>query len=74
VLNHIPGETAAVRHLGELEQAHPGVTVLVPASSDTRWRAVIVAGAIPGDGRAAILTSRLPSELLDKLAALFGGP
>ncbi len=67
-------EARAADELRRIEQDQPGVKVLWPHHSDEPYRAVIEAGAVPGDGPTTTHTpyGRLPSELLAELEELFG--
>jgi hypothetical protein len=51
------------------EAAHPGAVILPPAAG--RWRAVLPAGVIPGDGTATTLGSWDLGGLMDQLEEIW---
>jgi hypothetical protein len=55
----------------QFEAAHPDVTILPPAAA--RWRAVVPAGLIPGDGTRTTLGAWDLCDLMNQLDALYPG-
>jgi hypothetical protein len=53
------------------EQAHPEGVILPPSAG--RWRAVVPAGLIPGDGTSTTLGSWDLGGLMDQLDAVYSG-
>jgi len=53
------------------EQAHPEAVILPPSAG--RWRAVVPAGLIPGDGTSTTLGSWDLDGLMDQLDAIYPG-
>ena len=51
------------------EEAHPGVVILPPCAG--RWRAVVPAGLIPGDGTRTTLGAWDLGGLMDQLDAIY---
>jgi len=72
-----PEQAGAARRLARFASGHTGVTVIAPDYRDPGgpWRAEIREGSVPGGDATtqAILTARLPAELLGKLEDLFRG-
>ena len=72
VLRVIDGEGEPedpVVHRHRFEQAHPEAVILPPSAG--RWRAVVPAGLIPGDGTSTTLGSWDLDGLIDQLAAIY---
>ncbi len=53
----------------QFEEAHPEAVILPPAAG--RWRAVILAGLIPGDGTRTTLGAWDLGDLMDQLDAIY---
>jgi hypothetical protein len=53
----------------QFEQAHPEAVILPPSAG--RWRAVVPAGLIPGDGTSTTLGSWDLDGLMDQLDAIY---
>jgi hypothetical protein len=53
------------------ERAHPEAVILPPSAG--RWRAVVPAGLIPGDGTSTTLGSWDLGGLMDQLDAIYPG-
>jgi hypothetical protein len=66
-------EDAVVRRQ-RFEQEHPEAVILPPCAG--RWRAVVPAGLIPGDGTRTTLGAWNLEDLMDQLDAIYpdGGP
>jgi len=63
-----PGDPVVRRQ--RFEQAHPEAVILPPSAG--RWRAVVPAGLIPGDGTSTTLGSWDLDGLMDQLDAVSG--
>ncbi|MGO8888216.1 MAG: hypothetical protein ACLP8X_03730 [Streptosporangiaceae bacterium] len=61
-------EDAVVRRR-RFEQAHPEAVILPPAAG--RWRAVVPAGLIPGDGTRTTLGAWDLCDLMNQLDAIY---
>jgi hypothetical protein len=61
-------EDAVVRRR-RFEQAHPEAVILPPCSG--RWRAVVPAGLIPGDGTRTTLGAWDLGDLMNQLDAIY---
>ncbi len=62
-----PKDTVVRRQ--RFEQEHPEAVILPPAAG--RWRAVVPAGLIPGDGTSTTLGSWDLTGLMDQLEAIY---
>ena len=60
-------EDSVVRR--RFEEAHPEAVILPPCAG--RWRAVIPAGLIPGDGTRTTLGAWDLTDLMDQLDAIY---
>jgi hypothetical protein len=68
-LRLIDGRQDAVVRRRTFEEAHPE-TVILPPSAD-RWRAVLPAGLIPGDGTKTTIGTWDLADLMDRLDAIY---
>jgi hypothetical protein len=62
------GEDSVVRRR-RFEEVHPEAVILPPCAG--RWRAVIPAGLIPGDGTRTTLGAWDLTDLMDQLDAIY---
>jgi hypothetical protein len=63
------GREDSVVRRRRFEQAHPEAVILPPCAG--RWRAVIPAGLIPGDGTRTTLGAWDLTDLMDQLDAIY---
>lgn len=69
VLRVVDGREDSVIRRRRFEQAHPEVVILPPCAG--RWRAVLPAGLIPGDGTQTTLGAWDLVNLMDQLDAIY---
>ena len=62
------GREDSVVRRRRFEEAHPEAVILPPCAG--RWRVVIPAGLIPGDGTRTTLGAWDPTDLMDQLDAI----
>jgi hypothetical protein len=62
------GEDSVIRRR-RFEEAHPEAVILPPSAG--RWRAVIPAGLIPGDGTRTTLGAWDLTDLMDQLDTIY---
>jgi hypothetical protein len=63
------GDVDSVIRRRRFEEAHPEAVILPPCAG--RWRAVIPAGLIPGDGTRTTLGAWDLTDLMDQLDAIY---
>ena len=63
------GQEDAVVRRRRFEEAHPEAVILAPAAG--RWRAVVPAGLIPGDGTRTTLGAWDLRGLMDQLEEIY---
>jgi hypothetical protein len=63
------GREDSVVRRRRFEEAHPEAVILPPCAG--RWRAVIPAGLIPGDGTRTTLGARDLTDLMDQFDAIY---
>ncbi len=68
-LRVVDGREDAVVRRQRFEQAHPEAVILPPCAG--RWRAVVPAGLIPGDGTRTTLGAWDLGDLMDQLDAIY---
>jgi hypothetical protein len=65
------GKEDAVVRRRRFEAAHPEVTILRPGASSSRWRAVVPAGAVPGEPTGTTIGAWQLGGLMDQLDVLY---
>ena len=68
LVNGIAGEDPVIRRQ-RFEQEHPETVILPPSAG--RWRAVVPAGLIPGDGTRTTLGAWDLGDLMNQLDAIY---
>ncbi len=68
-LRVVDGREDAVVRRRRFEEAHPETVILPPSAG--RWRAVVPAGMIPGDGTRTTIGAWDLTDLMDQLDAIY---
>jgi hypothetical protein len=68
-LRVVDGREDSVVRRRRFEEAHPEAVILPPCAG--RWRAVLPAGLIPGDGTQTTLGAWDLADLMDQLDAIY---
>jgi hypothetical protein len=68
-LRVVVGREDAVVRQRRFEEAHPETVILPPSAG--RWRAVVPAGLIPGDGTRTTIGAWDLADLMDQLDAIY---
>ena len=68
-LRVVDGRADPMLRRKRFEQAHPEAVILAPSAG--RWRVVVPAGLIPGDGTRTTLGAWNLGDLMDQLDAIY---
>jgi hypothetical protein len=68
-----PGKPDAVKRRLLFEQAHPRVTIVPPATTSDRWRAIVPLGSVPGQPDTTTIGSYRLAGLMDQLDEIYPG-
>jgi len=61
------GQADAVKRRQLFEKAHPDVTIVPPATTSDRWRAIVPLGSVPGQPDTTTIGSYGLAGLMDQL-------